>query len=93
MRRAIEKSSSPEVNPHIPANVGRNADAATPDSLFDNRRVGRPSYRVSSVPRISYFYGIAIWMYWNEGVQCAPTLPCAGTRARLHSSGVLELER
>jgi hypothetical protein len=20
------------------------------------------------VPRISFFYGIAIWMYWNEGV-------------------------
>jgi len=24
------------------------------------------------VPRISYFYGIAIWMYWNEGVHARP---------------------
>jgi hypothetical protein len=23
---------------------------------------------VFGVPRISFFYGIAIWMYWNEGV-------------------------
>jgi len=24
------------------------------------------------VPRISVFYGIAIWMYWNEGVHARP---------------------
>jgi len=24
------------------------------------------------VPRISFFYGIAIWMYWNEGVHARP---------------------
>jgi hypothetical protein len=24
------------------------------------------------VPRISFFYGIAIWMYWNEGVHGRP---------------------
>jgi hypothetical protein len=24
------------------------------------------------VPRISYFYGIAIWMYWNEGAHARP---------------------
>ena len=24
------------------------------------------------MPRISYFYGIAIWMYWNEGVHARP---------------------
>jgi len=24
------------------------------------------------VPRISSFYGIAIWMYWNEGVHARP---------------------
>ena len=24
------------------------------------------------MPRISFFYGIAIWMYWNEGVHAQP---------------------
>jgi hypothetical protein len=24
------------------------------------------------VPRISFFYGIAIWMYWNEGAHARP---------------------
>ena len=24
------------------------------------------------MPRISVFYGIAIWMYWNEGVHARP---------------------
>jgi hypothetical protein len=24
------------------------------------------------VPRISFFYGITIWMYWNEGVHARP---------------------
>jgi Domain of unknown function (DUF4160) len=24
------------------------------------------------VPRISFFYGIGIWMYWNEGVHTRP---------------------
>jgi len=24
------------------------------------------------VPRISFFYGIGIWMYWNEGVHARP---------------------
>ncbi|HST15883.1 MAG TPA: DUF4160 domain-containing protein [Gaiellaceae bacterium] len=24
------------------------------------------------MPRISFFYGIAIWMYWNEGVHARP---------------------
>jgi len=24
------------------------------------------------VPRISVFYGIAIWMYWNEGAHARP---------------------
>jgi hypothetical protein len=24
------------------------------------------------VPRISFFYGISIWMYWNEGVHARP---------------------
>lgn len=24
------------------------------------------------MPRISYFYGIGIWMYWNEGVHERP---------------------
>jgi len=24
------------------------------------------------VPRISFFYGIAIWLYWNEGVHARP---------------------
>lgn len=24
------------------------------------------------MPRISYFYGITIWMYWNEGAHARP---------------------
>ena len=24
------------------------------------------------MPRISFFYGIGIWMYWNEGVHMRP---------------------
>jgi Domain of unknown function (DUF4160) len=24
------------------------------------------------VPRISFFYGISIWMYWNEGAHARP---------------------
>jgi hypothetical protein len=24
------------------------------------------------MPRISFFYGISIWMYWNEGVHARP---------------------
>jgi hypothetical protein len=24
------------------------------------------------MPRVSYFYGIAIWMYWNEGNHSTP---------------------
>jgi Domain of unknown function (DUF4160) len=28
--------------------------------------------RVQTVPRISVFYGIAIWMYWNEGRHARP---------------------
>lgn len=26
------------------------------------------------MPRISFFYGISIWMYWNEGVHARPHL-------------------
>jgi hypothetical protein len=26
------------------------------------------------VPRISFFYGITIWMYWNEGAHARPHL-------------------
>jgi Domain of unknown function (DUF4160) len=26
----------------------------------------------SDVPRISAFYGIVIWMYWNEGIHARP---------------------
>ena len=35
---------------------------------------GAVSYRAYrfGVPRISFFYGIAIWMYWNEGVHARP---------------------
>jgi Domain of unknown function (DUF4160) len=29
-------------------------------------------YRRRDVPRISFFYGITIWMYWNEGVHARP---------------------
>jgi hypothetical protein len=25
-----------------------------------------------SVPRLSFFYGITIWMYWNEGAHARP---------------------
>jgi hypothetical protein len=27
---------------------------------------------VEDVPRISSFYGITIWMYWNEGAHATP---------------------
>jgi hypothetical protein len=35
---------------------------------------GAVSYRPYrfGVPRISFFYGIAIWMYWNEGAHARP---------------------
>jgi len=33
--------------------------------------VGYRPYRFG-LPRISFFYGIAIWMYWNEGVHARP---------------------
>jgi hypothetical protein len=37
---------------------------------------GRPSAglkrTVGDVPRISFFYGIAIYMYWDEGIHARP---------------------
>jgi hypothetical protein len=41
------------------------------------------------VPRISFFYGIAIWMYWNEGVHARPHFHAryAGQVASIDFSG------
>jgi len=41
------------------------------------------------VPRISAFYGITIWMYWNEGVHARPHFHAryAGQAASVDFSG------
>ena len=41
------------------------------------------------MPRISYFYGIAIWMYFNEGVHAEPHFHAryAGYEASLSFGG------
>jgi len=43
------------------------------------------------VPRISAFYGITIWMYWNEGVHARPHFHAryAGHAASVDLSGEL----
>jgi hypothetical protein len=43
------------------------------------------------VPRISSFYGITIWMYWNEGVHARPHFHarCAGHAASIGIEGDL----
>jgi hypothetical protein len=41
------------------------------------------------VPRISFFYGIGIWMYWNEGVHARPHFHAryAGATASIDFTG------
>ncbi len=41
------------------------------------------------MPRISFFYGIAIWMHWNEGVHALPHFHAryAGEAASVDLSG------
>ena len=43
------------------------------------------------MPRISSFYGIAIWMYWNEGVHARPHFHAryAGQAASVDLGGAL----
>jgi hypothetical protein len=43
------------------------------------------------VPRISAFYGITIWMYWNEGIHARPHFHAryAGLAASVDLSGKL----
>jgi hypothetical protein len=43
------------------------------------------------MPRISAFYGIGIWMYWNEGVHMRPHFhaPYAGIQASIAFDGQL----
>jgi hypothetical protein len=43
------------------------------------------------VPRISLFYGISIWMYWNEGVHARPHFHAryAGQAASIDFTGEL----
>lgn len=43
------------------------------------------------MPRISAFYGIAIWMYWNEGVHARPHFHAryAGQAASVDFTGVV----
>jgi hypothetical protein len=45
----------------------------------------------SSVPRISFFYGITIWMYWNEGAHARPHFHArnAGQAASVDFAGEL----
>ena len=44
---------------------------------------------VFAVPRISFFYGIGIWMYWNEGIHARPHFHAryAGRSATLDLDG------
>ena len=41
------------------------------------------------MPRISFFYGIGIWMYWNEGAHARPHFHAryAGRTASIDFSG------
>ena len=41
------------------------------------------------MPRISFFYGITIWMYWNEGAHARPHFHAryAGEAASVDSLG------
>jgi hypothetical protein len=41
------------------------------------------------VPRISFFYGIGIWMYWNEGAHARPQFHAryAGATASIDFTG------
>lgn len=43
------------------------------------------------MPRISFFYGIAIWMYWNEGSHARPHFHAryAGKAASVDFAGEL----
>jgi Domain of unknown function (DUF4160) len=43
------------------------------------------------MPRISFFYGITIWMYWNEGAHARPHLHAryAGQAASIDFTGEL----
>ncbi len=43
------------------------------------------------MPRISFFYGITIWMYWNEGVHARPHFHAryAGQAASIDFAGEL----
>ncbi len=43
------------------------------------------------MPRISFFYGIAIWMYWNEGAHARPHFDAryAGQAASVDFTGEL----
>jgi hypothetical protein len=43
------------------------------------------------MPRISFFYGIAIWMYWNEGPHARPHFHAryAGEAASIDFAGEL----
>jgi hypothetical protein len=52
--------------------------------------VSRRSYG-ACVPRISAFYGITIWMYWNEGAHPRPHFHArhAGQAASVDFAGVL----
>jgi Domain of unknown function (DUF4160) len=47
------------------------------------------------VPRISAFYGITIWMYWNEGAHARPHFHAryAGQTASMDFAGAVSLAR
>jgi len=45
---------------------------ARPQARAVGEHLSAGARRVGSVPRISFFYGITIWMYWNEGIHARP---------------------
>lgn len=55
------------------------------------QRTSPDDHRVSGVPRISSFYGITIWMYWNEGRHARPHFHAryAGNAASIDPDGEL----
>jgi hypothetical protein len=55
------------------------------------RRLRRITNWRPAIPRISFFYGIAIFMYWNEGVHAQPHFHAryAGVAASLAFDGTV----
>ncbi len=54
--------------------IRQRAPSGTAIASGGKRRGRQPMSWVNTMPRISFFYGIAIWMYWDEGAH-ASALP------------------